>query len=109
MSNVNENTISQLCYELYKLDWKKRHMVLGEREADSIKDYYDGILSEDYTADEYSYQDFIEENGYHGELYVCYDEFYDAEYHEKDYMCELLDNPELIALYYKDINEDNEF
>ena len=97
--------ISKLCYELYKIDWKHSHMITKEREMDSIKQYYEGLVDSDT---EYTYNDYLEEFGYDGELYVCYEEFCDMEYHDKEYICGLLDNEKLIAMYYKDINTDDE-
>lgn len=94
--------IRKLCYELYKIDWKHSHMITKEREMDSIKDYYEGLIDND---SEYTYEDYIEEFGYDGELYVCYEEFCDAEYYDVDYMRTLLDNDELINIYHKDIEE----
>ena len=56
-----------------------------------------------------SFEEWISEVGYgQGSLYVCYEEFCDMEYHDKEYMCELLKLEDLINLYYADINEDNE-
>lgn len=95
--------ISNLCYELYKIDWKHSHMITAEREMDSLKDYFETLLENN----DCTYRDYIEEFGYDGELYVCYAEFCDIEYHDKEYMCSLLNNDELIALYFKDINTDN--
>lgn len=100
--------ISKLCYELYKVDWKRNHMITADREMDSIKNYYEAVedMSVPYfTADgvEYSYKDYLEEFGYDGELYVCYEEFLETEYLEDDYICGLLDNEKLIVMYYKDI------
>ena len=94
--------IRKLCYELYKIDWKHSHMITKEREMNSIKDYYEGLIDND---SEYTYEDYIEEFGYDGELYVCYEEFCDAEYYDVDYMRTLLDNDELINIYHKDIEE----
>ena len=94
--------IRKLCYELYKIDWKHSHMITKEREMDSIKNYYEGLIDND---SEYTYEDYIEEFGYDGELYVCYEEFCDAEYYNVDYMRTLLDNDELINIYHKDIEE----
>ena len=94
--------IRKLCYELYKIDWKHSHMITKEREMDSIKDYYEGLIDND---SEYTYEDYIEEFGYDGELYVCFEEFCDAEYYDVDYMCTLLDNDKLINIYHEDIKE----
>lgn len=95
--------IRKLCYELYKIDWKHSHMITKEREMDSIKDYYEGLIDND---SEYTYEDYIEEFGYNGELYVCFEEFCDAEYYNVDYMCTLLDNDRLINIYHEDIEEE---
>lgn len=95
--------IRKLCYELYKIDWKHSHMITKEREMDSIKDYYEGLIDND---SEYTYEDYIEEFGYDGELYVCFEEFCDAEYYDVDYMCTLLDNDKLINIYHEDIEEE---
>lgn len=96
------NMISKLCYELYKIDWKHSHMITAEREMDSIKNHYEDLVDDET---EYSYNDYLEEFGYDGELYVCYEEFLDAEYMDEDYICSLLDNEKLIAMYRKDIKE----
>lgn len=94
--------ISKLCYELYKIDWKHSHMITKYREMDSIKDYYEDLVDDDT---EYTYNDYLEEFGYDGELYVCYEEFLEAEYLDEDYICSLLDNEKLIAMYRKAIKE----
>lgn len=96
------NMISRLCYELYKVDWKHSHMITVEREMDSIKNYYEDLVDDDT---EYTYNDYLKEFGYDGELYVCYEEFLDAEYMDEDYICSLLDNENLIDMYRKDIKE----
>ena len=95
--------IRKLCYELYKIDWKHSHMITKEREMDSIKDYYEGLIDNDI---EYTYEDYIEEFGYDGELYVCFEEFCDTEYYDVDYMRTLLDNDKLINIYHEDIEEE---
>ena len=94
--------IRKLCYELYKIDWKHSH-ITKEREMDSIKDYYEGLIDND---SEYTYENYIEEFGYNGELYVCFEEFCDAEYYNVDYMRTLLDNDRLINIYHEDIEEE---
>ena len=94
--------IRKLCYKLYKIDWKHSH-ITKEREMDSIKDYYEGLIDND---SEYTYEDYIEEFGYNGELYVCFEEFCDAEYYNVDYMRTLLDNDRLINIYHEDIEEE---
>ena len=94
--------ISKLCYELCKIDWKHSHMITKEREMDSIKNYYEDLVDDDT---EYTYNDYLEEFGYDGELYVCYEEFLETEYLDEDYICSLLDNEKLIAMYHNAIKE----
>lgn len=93
--------IAQLCYELYKIDWKYSHMITKDREMDSLKNYFEDAR---YFPDgDYSYHDYLEEHGYDGELYACYDEFCETEYLDEEYIKGLLDNEELLAIYYADI------
>lgn len=93
--------ISNLCYELYKVDWKHSHMITKEREMDSLKNYYEDLVDNDT---DYTYRDYIEEFGYDGELYVCYEEFLDSGYLIEDYIKELLDNEKLFKMYLEDVN-----
>lgn len=47
--------ISELCYELYKVEWKRSH-ITPEIEMDSLKDYYEGLM-DDYSG--YTYDDYM--------------------------------------------------
>lgn len=93
--------ISELCYELYKIDWKHSHMITKDREMDSLKNYFE---DSSYYPD-YSYEEYINERGYNGEIYACYDEFCNAEYLDEEYIRYLLDNEDLFVLYCADITE----
>ena len=44
----------------------------------------------------------LEEIGFNGEIYVCYDEFIDNEYQDKKYIRSLLDNEELFEEYLEE-------
>ena len=92
--------IKRLCYELYKIDWKRSHGISDYIEMDYIKDYYENFANTEYT-----YDDYLDEFGYDGIIYVCYEEFCDVEYCDKKYMRELLKNENLIKQYYADIRE----
>ena len=94
--------ISKLCYELYKIDWKYSH-ITKYTEMYNIKNYYECLITDDIDSKEYTYNDYLEEVGYDGELYVCYDEFLDNEYLEEDYIKELLDNEKLYNKYLEDL------
>lgn len=91
--------ISKLCYELYKVDWKRVH-ITPDIEMDCIKDYYNGLVDGD---DVYTLEDYTFDFGYNGMVYACYDEFCEAEYLDKDYICGLLDNEKLFELYLADV------
>lgn len=93
--------ITKLCYELYKSDWKRKHLT-PRMEKDSIKDYYSGLVDSD---SDYTYDDYLNEFGYGGELYVCYKEFYENEYQDVSYMCWLLDDDKLIEDYIYDVKQ----
>ena len=90
--------IKQLCYELYKIDWKKQYQV---NEVSYIKDYYKGLV-DNFSV--YTYNDYLNEFGYNGEYYASYEEFLTAEYYNLDYITSLLNDDELIKLYIADIN-----
>ena len=103
--------IRKLCYELYKVDWKRNHMITAEIEMDNIKEYYESLnlgVSE-YGSDvkmddtEYTYDDFMSDFGYFGSCYASYEEFLETDYLEYDYICGLLNNKELIDMYHKSI------
>lgn len=90
--------ICDLCYELYKIDWERR--ISPERKMDSWKNCFE---EEAYEVEDY--ENYLDEAGYDGELYVCHDEFLDAEYLDKEYIKGLLDNDKLYAKYLADIKE----
>lgn len=96
--------ISKYAYELYKIDWKHSHGITEEKELSCIKDYYNEFEEEGEDED-YSYEEYIEEYGYDGECFVCYDEFLDNEYIDGEYIEELIKDKKLIKLYRKDIKE----
>lgn len=76
-------------------------MITAEREMDTIKDYFEGLVSSEA---EYPYAAYRNEFGYDGEFYACFQEFCDTEYLNADYMYSLLEDPKLITLYNEDIS-----
>ena len=90
--------IYELCYELYKIDWMKR--ISAERQADALKNWFE----ETDDKNEYTFDSFISEHGYDGELYVCFDEFLDNEYLDREYIEALLDNDCLYEMYAEDLD-----
>ena len=81
----------ELFYEIYKLDWKRTHIIFPQREADALVDFYEdkkaGNIDENMSV-----ADYIEEYGYSGELYASYDEFLENEYLDGGYMNYLVDS-----------------
>ncbi len=102
--------ITKLCYELYKIDWKRSHGITHEIEMDNLRGYYNYVIEfgNDYTyydfsdTKDYTYNDYLLEFGYNGELYSCYEEFCECEYLDFSYMVWLLDNEQLIEVYIDD-------
>ena len=101
---MKKTMISKLCYELYKVDWK-RNNITADIEIDNIKDYYEGLVDNDT---DYTYEDYMSEFGYGGYLYACYDEFCESEYLDKDYICGLLNDDKLIQMYLEDIEKSSD-
>lgn len=93
-------TISELAYELYKVDWMKR--VSSECQSETIKNYYNK-LSEGEAPTDYSFENYLSDNGYNGELYCSYGEFIDCEYQDEEYMRELLGD-ELFEKYNAEVS-----
>lgn len=99
--------IKEMCYELYKLDWKDSHNITSKIELEYIKDYYmsTGFNEDDDCDMNYTYNDYLDEFGYNGELYANYNCFLDNEYFNSEYIIKLLNNKSLIIEYYKDIQK----
>ena len=91
--------IKRTCYKLYKTDWKHCH-ITDQKELETMQDYFAGLIN---SVIEYSYEEYLNEFGYDGEMYVCYEEFCDNEYLDEEYMCNLLGHDNLIMLYKKDV------
>lgn len=97
--------ISEMCYMLYETDWKKSHGITTKKKAETIKRYLKFMKENGLNKDLYTFNDYLEEFGYDGELYVCYEEFLKAEYLDNEYICGLLKDEKLIAMYYEDIKD----
>lgn len=87
--------LRRTAYELYKLDWMTRvdHRML----IDGVHEFADEIISDkdiyafDGTDDPQTIEDMFCERGFgNGSMYVCFEEFLDSEYQDKEYMKELL-------------------
>ncbi len=81
----------ELLYEIYKIDWKRSHIIFPQREIDAIVDYYE-CRNNNEIDETTTIADYIEENGYSGELYSSFEEFLENEYTDGGYMEFLIEN-----------------
>lgn len=103
--NCGYNHIRDFAYEMYKIDWVTSH-ISTERRLEAIRKCYEN--SQEHDSEEFAksnLEEWIDENGYDGEIYACYDEFCENEYCDEDYMLKLLKSEEMIANYKNDVFE----
>lgn len=96
------NEISRMCYELYKLDWGRKHMISPEDKMMSVKDYYNYLKDENCSESYFSYEDYLFICGYGGKVFSSFDEFCRYEYRNKDYIHGLLHDEEGMIFEYDD-------
>lgn len=89
-------SIQEALYELYKIDWLHSHMITAERQMDVVRQYYCAVKSGDVDC---SLTECIEEYGYDGELYACFDEFMENEYEDVAYIRQLCCNDQMFDDY----------
>lgn len=93
-------TIRELAYELYKMDWMRR--ISCDIQMDTLKDYYQETTEEDREV--YTFEDYVLEYGYSGQLYVGFNEFLRAEYLDEFYMKSIFyKNDKLFKEYQEDL------
>lgn len=87
------------CYELYKLDWMKRSGYTLKDLIQFLKNAYaDAISSDQINISTIPDEDIdllfktLEDQGFQGSLYACFNEFMDWEFQDEDYMQHLLDD-----------------
>lgn len=98
--------ISEMAYDLYRQDWIDQHTTANDR-LRSIHDYY-AYVQECMELDDEpeTYEEYLDEYGFSGSIYVCYDEFLDAEYQDDDYITHLLNNDEVLVQAYRNDRDD---
>lgn len=87
---MTTKSLERIAYEKYQLDWLKNHNF-------SIKDLLQEIETVPFSRERNVVEDKLEafeEIGFNGEIYVCFEEFLDNEFQEKDYMKFLLTEEE---------------
>ena len=93
-------TIRELAYELYKMDWMRRIPCGIQMEV--LKEYYQKTTEEDREV--YTFEDYVLEYGYSGQLYVGFNEFLRAEYLDELYMKSIFyKNDKLFKEYQEDL------
>lgn len=105
VSNMESNiNISEIAYEKYKQDWVDTHTTPQERITayENYNKYVEEAVAN--SEDLKLFNEWIEEIGYPDGIYVCYDEFIDTEYFDREYIRYILDDEELIEEYEKDMN-----
>ena len=98
--------ISKIAYDLYVQNWIDEHTTPDLR-LQNIREYHSYVRECSIDGNEpNTYEDWLSEYGFHGSVYVCYEEFCDMEYHDKDHIRSLLgEDDTLIEMYYRDIEE----
>ena len=92
--------IRDLAYELYKGDWKIHHSIFRQQETNALKDYYRYCQEAEESQ---TFEDWLQEFGYNGELYACKEEFLANEYQDEVYIKGLLDSDDLFDQYQEDL------
>lgn len=98
--------IRRKAYAKYQLDWMMQH---GYSIMDLINELHQQQTEDPEDFDQLSYpidklyEEWEEEFGFNGELWVCFDEFCDEEYEDAEYMKSLLTDEEFAA-YLADRN-----
>lgn len=85
----DEQELMELSYDLYKEDWIRNHIPFREYK----KEYRKFMLDDNYE----TFDDYIEENGFRGEIYASFEEFVECEYNDEHYMEYLLGEDCFIA------------
>ncbi len=105
--------LQTLIYGLYQLDWERQHNITVDDKVAVMKEYLEVYPPECFTAanpPDQTFDEYFFEVGYNGSLYVCFDEFLDAEYHDEEYVSFLLKdmNPKYFTEYLKDVHNEME-
>lgn len=104
---IAEKDLKKIAYELYKINWTTTHISV-ERQLAEYR-LYQLTLLEDYDEDSLdwnsyipTFDDWLFEQGYDGEIYVCFNEFLDYEYQDAEYMEFLLCHNSIFWKAYKE-------
>lgn len=96
--------VKKIIYELYKVDWEREHKITPDIKRSFMIDYYKYL----FNPEEYSFQDYLEEFGYNGELYLSFEDFLKNEYLKEDYVRGLInEDKDLLDIYLIDLKKIN--
>ena len=100
---MNKINIREIAYKIYKQDWIDTHTTKKSR-LDVLREYYMEkieCLTNGVNID--TFEGWLWENGYLGDIYSCYEEFLDNEYQDEEYMVDLLCYAPLVCMYIEDL------
>lgn len=102
-----ENYICEMLYALYAQDWIDENTT-PEMRLQNIREYYDYCKEcVDNEEDVETYKDYLDEFGFNGSIYVCYEEFCDEEFYDVEFVRHLLkDDKALMDLYFAERGDD---
>lgn len=86
-------TIDVVAYKKYQQDWIKRQNFSTAFMTEIQKEYIKH-KEEYYPNRTYTFQEYLDNYGFHGSCYVCIDEFHETEYQDTVYMNSLLTEEE---------------
>lgn len=89
--------IRQTAYEKYQHDWMISHHIDEKVMDQTIQEYV-----ADIAEDEVPFSEWLFERGFGGSIWACFNEFFGAEYQDKEYMKTLLTEEEY-QMYETDI------
>lgn len=82
------------CYEKYQLNWMLSHGYSLQNLIDAMNEKYMEDDSREYTTPGCYYEDVLDNDGFHGELFHYYDAFLEKEYLDGKYMKSILTGSE---------------
>lgn len=115
---AEKSVFEKKCYEAYKLRWMIAHgdtlkelfNMIGDIAAESIEDNVMSAATDESSIKALMNEvrdTFIMDTGFDGSLWVCLDEFLQAEFQDPDYMMgliELMDDHEEMWQFYREHN-----
>lgn len=96
-------TIDVIAYKKYREDWIGRQNFSKEFKEEIQREYME-FKKEHYPANQYPFQQYLDDYGFHGSCYVCIDEFCETEYLDAVYMSDILSAEEYLQ-YLTDVSK----